>query len=78
MAKLKITLNSSGIRALLKSNEIVGACQEKAKQIAKAAGSGYSTDTHIGVTRGNASVFPETEAAIRDNYKNNTLLKSMR
>lgn len=73
---IKIKLNSKGIRELLKSPEIMSACQSVAQAAASRAGSGYSISVHPnGKTRGNVSVFAETDEAKKDNLSNNTLLK---
>lgn len=76
MAKLKIKLNSKGVRDLLKSQEILDTCVTVARDAASRAGSGYEADHgHLGKTRASAIVYPASAAARRDNYSNNTLLK---
>ena len=42
------------------------------------AGTGYSADARTGRNRAVIRVKAETQAAIRDNMKNNTLLKVMK
>lgn len=76
--KVRIELNSEGVRELLRSPGIAAACQAQASAIAGRAGEGYRVSTYIGVNRANASVITETDAAIRDNMKNNTLLKAVK
>lgn len=78
MADIRIELISDGVRELLKSSEIAAICLELADGIASRAGDGYIVTTHTGRNRVNASVYAETEAARRDNMKNNTLLKAVR
>lgn len=78
MAKYKIKLNSAGVRALLKSAEMQNLLRERANDIANAAGSGYTTDVYIGTNRANAGVFASSPEAMRDNLKNNSLLKAVR
>lgn len=78
MGKVKIELNSEGVRELLKSSEMRSVCEGLANQIAKRAGDGYEVTTYTGKTRVNASVHIATEKAMRDNLKNNTLLKAVR
>lgn len=76
MAKLRIKLNSKGVRQLLKSQEIMDTCVGIAKDAAARAGSGYEADNgYVGKTRVSAMVFPSSAAARQDNYRNNTLLK---
>ena len=78
MGKVQVELNSEGVRELLRSPEMAAICQAQARAIAGRAGSGYSVSTYTGTSRVNASVMAETQEAIRDNLKNNTLLKAVR
>lgn len=78
MANLKIELNSDGVRELLRSPAMAAECRAQAQAIAVRAGGGYSVSTYTGATRVNASVMTETAEAMRDNLKNNTLLKAVR
>lgn len=78
MAKVKVTLNRSGVRALLKSEEMKAACAEKAQAVCARCGTGYSTDTYTGKNRVNAMVWADTAEARRDNAENNTLLKALK
>lgn len=78
MAKVRVELNSEGVRALLKSAEMAQICAEHARDIASRAGDGYSVSTYTGRTRVNASVATATEEARRDNLKRNTLLKAVK
>lgn len=76
MAKLRVKLNSKGVRELLKSKEIMDTCVELAQDAAKRAGTGYEADSgYVGKTRASAMVRPATFAARRDDLQNNTLLK---
>lgn len=77
MAKVRIELNSEGVRELLKSPEIMGICKQHAEQIAGRCGGGYEVTTYTGQNRVNASVHAATDEAYRDNLKNNTLLKAV-
>lgn len=74
----KFELNYRGVAELMKSPEMVAILKEKAKGIQERAGSGYETSTYVGKNRENVSVKTKTSKAIRDNNKNNTLLKAMR
>ena len=78
MAKFHVELNPEGVRELLKSPEMASICQGHARAIASRAGSGYDVSLYTGRTRVNASVFTAREEAMRDNYKNNTLLKAVK
>ena len=78
MSKVDFKLNSSGVRALLQSPEALGMCKDDAYAIKNRAGEGYEVTWRVGKTRVNASVAAMTPEAKRDNYDNNTLLKSLR
>lgn len=79
MAKqFHIELNEAGVRELLKSPEIAAACMAEGQRMAGKAGNGYSADARTGRNRAVIRVKAETQAAIRDNMKNNTLLKVMK
>ena len=75
---VKVELNDAGVRALLQSAEIKTQCKQLADGIAARAGTGYQVTTYTGRTRVNASVIAATNAAKRDNMKNNTLLKAVK
>ena len=77
MSKLEIQLDSAGIQALLKSQEIVDVLQSQADNIRAQLGDQYQTSQHIGKTRANVSVYTEDPDALQDNAKNNTMLKAM-
>lgn len=73
----RIELNREGVRELLRSQEMTEICKSHADRIAARAGSGYEVTTHTGRNRVNASVHAASDAAYRDNLKNNTLLKAV-
>lgn len=75
---VKVELNSEGVRELLQSEEMKTFCRQLAQGIAGRAGDGYQVTTYTGRTRVNASVIAATDAAKRDNMKNNTLLKAVK
>ena len=77
MSKLEIQLDSTGIQALLKSQEIVDVLQAQADNIRAQLGTQYQTSQHIGKTRANVSVYTEDPDALQDNATNNTMLKAM-
>ena len=52
--------------------------ENKARAIQQLAGDGYEVSTYVGKTRANASVRANTVKSIKDNKKNNTLLKAVR
>jgi hypothetical protein len=75
---IKVKLNTSGVREMLKSEEMKSICEDHASQILQRCGSGYDMDTYTGTNRVNAMVFAETFLARADNQKNNTLLKAVK
>lgn len=76
MSKVKFELNRAGVRELMQSEEAMSVCRSYAEEIRNRAGEGYEVDTHMGRSRANATVFPATAEARKDNYENNTLLKA--
>ena len=78
MAKVKIELNSSGVRELLRSEEMKEECEKRANEALGRLGDGYVVTTHTGKNRVNASVYADTFEARKDNMENNTILKALR
>lgn len=74
----KFELNRNGVAELMKSPAMIELLRDKARGIQEAAGDGYEVSSYIGKSRANVSVKTKTKKAIRDNNKNNTLLKAMR
>ena len=77
MSNFVFKLNRAGVRELLKSQAMQGVLKEHATTIKNRAGDGYEQDIHVGKNRANAMVKSETFKAIKDNSKNNTLLKAL-
>lgn len=78
MSKFKFVLNRSGIKELMKSEEMQTILKEKADGALNSLGEGYKSDTHVGKNRANAMVYADTYKAKRDNLKNNSILKAVR
>lgn len=74
----KFELNRNGVAELMKSPAMIELLRDKARGIQEAAGDGYEVSSFVGKSRANVSVKTKTKKAIRDNNKNNTLLKAMR
>ncbi len=72
---VKFELNLPGLNELMKSPEMQAVTEAAGKAMARAAGPGYATKTHVGSWTVVTSVYPETDEANRDNLKNNTMLK---
>ena len=77
MSKVRIELNSAGVRELLRSQPIADVLAEHAAAIAGRCGEGYAHDTHMTPGRVVASVYTETPEAMADNLRENTLLRAM-
>ena len=77
MSNVRIVLNSPGIRELLLSQEMQAVLNERAAEVAGRCGEGYEHDIYLTGGRAVASVFAATEAAVRDNLDNNTILRSL-
>lgn len=77
MAKVEITLNSAGVKELLKSEEIKAVCKEYADRAVQKLGDGYSANTYDGKTRVNAEVVADSRQARAENAKSNTILKAV-
>lgn len=73
----KVKLNHAGVRALLRSQDMMGYCAEVAQGVARRAGTGYEINEYTGTNRVNVSVGAASGAAYRDNLRNNTLLKAI-
>ena len=78
MSSVRIELNSDGVRALLRSGEMMAECEKRANEAVGRVGAGYTVSTHTGKNRVNASIEAETYEAKRDNMENNTILKALR
>lgn len=78
MAKVEIKLNSSGVRDLLRSQEMKALCEEHANNALNKLGPGYTVTSMTGKNRVNASIYAETYQAKKDNMENNSILKALR
>ncbi len=83
MSEFELVLNSEGVKALLKSQEMKNICKEYADGIASRAssvseGAEYSAASFVGQNRAGATVKPDNPHAYYSNLKHNTLLKAMK
>lgn len=78
MANFRVVLDREGVRALLRSPQVLALCRGYAASAQARCGKGYKMDTRTGKNRVNAMVWASTRAAVRDNAQNNTLLKALR
>lgn len=77
MPNLRVELNYSGVRELLRSPEAKAICEKYANDACQRLGEGHIVSTYTGPSRVNASVYAQSSKAKRDNMKNNTLLKAL-
>ncbi|MFW0120285.1 hypothetical protein ACN08Y_10265 [Rothia sp. P5764] len=78
MSKMRIELNSPGIRKYLQGESVQGALRREAERIAQASGEGYEANVKVGRTRALANVRANTVEARLDNSKRNTILRNAR
>lgn len=74
---MKVELNKEGVRALLRSQEMLNVCDRLAKEALQSLGEGYASDTFTGKNRVNASVYPDTVEATQENMDSNTVIKAV-
>ena len=77
MAKVRIKLNTAGVRELLRSSELQTECMNYAQQIQGTAGEHYAVSNRNYPERSGASVYPADDEGFYDNLHHNTLLKAM-
>ena len=80
MSKVKFELNRAGVRELLKSAEVQNVCLQYANAAAgraRASSDGYVAEPRNYPESAGAAVRADTYEARKDNYDNNTLLKSL-
>lgn len=76
--KIKFELNRSGVRELLRSNEMMEICKSYADRALASLGDGYEVTTRVGKNRVNAEIAAVSYEAKAENSENNTILKSLR
>lgn len=74
---IKFELDRSGVRELLRSDEMMEICREYADKAADRLGDGYEVSEHTGRNRVNASVAAVSEKARKENLDHNTILKAV-
>jgi hypothetical protein len=73
----KVKLNLAGFRELRSCPELAAGLGEIASGIAARAGEGYSYDVRQMSTRVVASAYTDSTASMKEEFKNNNLLKAM-
>ena len=74
MSKLRVELNSAGVRALMRSPEMQAVLKARADTVKNRCGDGY--EAYVAATRAVAVVETATPQAVDDNSAHNTLLKA--
>lgn len=77
MTKVRVKLNSKGVRALLQSNELRNVCAQRAQNAMAHLGDGYETNTYVGKTRANAGIRAKTRQARSDALKNGSIWRAV-
>lgn len=78
MADLLVKLDREGVRALLRSPEMLALCKELANTTAGRLGAGYKVTSRTGKNRVNAEIAAVSRKARRENMQHNTILKALR
>lgn len=77
MTKVRVKLNSKGVRALLQSNELRNVCAQRAQNAMAHLGDGYETNTYVGKTRANAGIRAKTRKARSDALKSGSIWRAV-
>ena len=77
MGDVKFVLNLPGLNELMKSSEMQGALLEAGNAVAQASGDDYTAEVHTANWIAISNVYPNSQEAAHDNFKNNTLLKAL-
>lgn len=72
----KFVLNYQGVSELLHSDTLASELQSIAQSVADNAGDGYVATSFVGFDRVHGYASTSTKESEKDNYDNNTLLKS--
>ena len=77
MANVDVKLNLKGINELMKSPEILAACEEAGRAVAQAAGSEYGTSSGTINYIAYCNVYPDSKDAAKENFEENSILKAV-
>ena len=70
-------LNLPGLNELMKSAEMQAVLTQAGNAVVSAAGGDYGVRTHVASFVAIANVYPNSAKAAKDNFENNTLVKSL-
>lgn len=77
VARVRVVHNRKAYAALLKEAGVLADVRARARRVAEAAGDGYVMESDDPHTRARAAVITATGDAVRDNAKNQTLIRSL-
>ena len=72
-----VRLNSAGVKALLRSPEVLADLEERARRIARAAGPGFESEGQIGQSRARAAVWTDTFEAMHAEATSRVLTRAI-
>lgn len=73
----KFELNIEGLREIMKSSEMQSILQQAVTEVRSSAHGDYGTAVREASYVAVGTCYPDSEAAAKDNYENNTLLKAL-
>ncbi len=76
-SKMVFKYSRKGFNELRRSPEMLAICQEYASRVQNQAGKEYGTERRMYRSRCGVIITAVTPAGVRDNLKNNTLLKAL-
>ena len=77
MGNVKFELNLPGLNELMKSDGMQSALLDAGSVVASNAGGDYAAEVHTANWIAISNVYPNSQEAAHDNFKNNTLLKAL-
>lgn len=75
--RMRIELNSKGLRQLLRSPEVLADVEQRAQRIAAAAGEGFEASAKLGPNRARASVVTATAEAMLAEAEDRALTRAL-
>lgn len=64
MSNVKIVLDSDGIQALLKSDELAEVCEREAERMTRATGMEYKSDVRVGQYRVRVAAYKKSDEKV--------------
>ena len=66
-----------GLNELMKSSEMQSALKSAGDSVARSSGADYAAEVHTASYTAISNVYPNSKRAAHENFKDNTLLKSL-